>query len=197
MTIKLIIGLRNPGTHYALTRHNAGAWFVDELVKNYSALAFKVAKKINAELTSFNINNVNCSVLLPLTYMNNSGLAVKTATKFLQVKNDEVLIVHDDLDLAPGRLKFKTGGGHGGHNGVRDIISQLGYADFHRLRIGIGHPQHRGLVLDYVLNKPNLAEKKLIFDAISRGIAAVPVLIAGNSDAAMNLLNSKCDSELL
>lgn len=189
MAIKLIVGLRNPKEQYFLTRHNAGEWFLFDLAKKYNA-NFKAFKKLHGELASLEIDNFACKAFLPLTYMNHSGLAVKTVVNFLQIKINELLIVHDDLDLAPGRVKFKTGGGHGGHNGLRDIINQLKTADFHRLRIGIGHPQHRDLVVDYVLTKPTHEEKQLILLAIKRSIAEIATILSGDSAASMNLLNN-------
>ena len=159
MSIKLIVGLRNPGSAYADTRHNAGGWFVEALAQHYNAV-FKLEKKMHGELTHLEINNESCKALLPLTFMNRSGLSVHAICQFYRIEAHEILIAHDELDLPAGRIKLKTGGGHGGHNGLRDIINQLGSTDFHRLRVGIGHPGHKELVLNYVLGKPSQHERQ-------------------------------------
>ena len=192
MPIKLIVGLRNPGSDYQHTRHNAGAWFVDALVKHEHAL-FKVDKKMHAEWVDLKLQHHACKVVLPLTFMNNSGLPVRAMCQFYRIELDDVLVVHDDLDLAMGRIQLKTGGGHGGHNGLRDIISHLGSPNFHRLRVGIGHPGHKELVLDYVLGKPSQHDKLQIMTAIDRAVGIVPALLAGPMAAAMNSLNEVRD----
>lgn len=188
MAIKLIVGLRNPGSAYAKTRHNAGGWFAEALVKQYNAV-FKVEKKLHGELAEINLNNDSCKVLLPSTFMNHSGLPVRAVCQYYGIEPDEVLVVHDELDLPTGRSKLKTGGGHGGHNGLRDIISQLGGTGFHRLRIGIGHPGHKDLVLNYVLGKPSQDDKKNIDEAIESSIAVMPTVVSGNMAMAMNQLH--------
>lgn len=192
MPIKLIVGLRNPGNDYQHTRHNAGAWFVDDLVK-HEHTTFKVDKKMHAEWVDLTLKHHSCKVLLPLTFMNNSGLPVRAVCQFYRIELDEVLVVHDDLDLAVGRIQLKTGGGHGGHNGLRDIIAHLGSPNFHRLRVGIGHPGHKELVLDYVLGKPSQHDKLQIMTAIDRAVGIVPALLAGPMAAAMNSLNEVRD----
>ena len=131
-----------------------------------------------------------CKLLLPLTFMNHSGFPVRAVCQFYRIEPNELLVVHDELDLPAGRIKLKTGGGHGGHNGLRDIISQIGSSDFHRLRIGIAHPGHRDLVVDYVLGKPSQSDRELIFEAIDRGVAAISTVLTGTLAAAMNLINS-------
>lgn len=188
MAIKLIIGLRNPGSAYEHTRHNAGGWLVEALAQRHNAF-FKTDKKLHSELANLEINNHSCKALLPLTFMNHSGLPTREVSQFYRINTDEILVAHDELDLPAGRIKIKTGGGHGGHNGLRDIIQQLGSADFHRLRVGIGHPGHKDLVLNYVLGKPTQQERLLIFDAIDRSIAVIATAIRGNIAGAMNLLN--------
>lgn len=188
MAIKLIIGLRNPGSAYEHTRHNAGGWLVETLTQRHNAF-FKTDKKLHGELANFEVNKYPCKALLPLTFMNHSGLPAREVSQFYRISADEILVVHDELDLPAGRIKIKTGGGHGGHNGLRDIIQQLGCSDFHRLRVGIGHPGHKDLVLNYVLGKPTQQERQLIFDAIDRGIAVITTAITGNIAGAMNLLN--------
>ena len=188
MSIKLIVGLRNPGAAYEHTRHNAGGWFVDALARHYNA-QFKPDKKLHGEYSQLDINGVACKALLPLVFMNHSGLPVQAVCQFYRIEPNEILVAHDELDLPVGRIKLKTGGGHGGHNGLRDIISQLGCTDFHRLRVGIGHPGHKDLVLNYVLGKPSQHDRQLIFDAIDRGVDVMPTVLAGGIAVAMSQLN--------
>ena len=188
MTIKLIVGLRNPGSPYTHTRHNAGGWFVESLMQHHSA-PFKIDKKLHGEIAQLDINNLSCKALLPLVFMNHSGLAVRAVCQFYKIEPHEVLVAHDELDLDVGRIKLKTGGGHGGHNGLRDIVSQLGSTDFHRLRVGIGHPGHKDLVLNYVLGKPSPNDRQLMFDAIDRAVAVMPTVLSGDIAVAMSQLN--------
>ena len=188
MPIKLIVGLRNPGSAYEQTRHNAGAWFSLALAKHYHQV-FKVDKKLSGELMQLDLNSHSCKVLLPLTFMNLSGLSIRAVCQFYRIELDEILVAHDELDLPVGRIKLKTGGGHGGHNGLRDIIAQLGGVGFHRLRIGIGHPGHKDLVLNYVLGKPSQHDRQLIAGAIDNAIAIMPTMLSGNLAIAMSQLN--------
>ena len=189
MTIKLIVGLRNPGSAYEATRHNAGAWFIETLMRHYP-ISLKVNSKFHGEVGRFEIDNQPCHILLPLTFMNLSGLSVRAISQFYDIRPDEILVAHDELDLPVGRVKLKTAGGVGGHNGIRDIVAQLGSNEFHRLRIGIGHPGHKDLVLNFVLGKPSVADKNLIEDAIERTIPSLPDLVSGKISAAMNQINS-------
>ncbi len=188
MTIKLIVGLQNPGVAYQNTRHNAGAWFVETLTRRHHA-TFKIEKGMHAALASFNLDNNPCKTILPSTYMNQSGLPTRAVSQFYRIEPQEILVVHDDLDLACGRIKLKTGGGNGGHNGLRDIIAQLGTSEFHRLRIGIGHPGHRDLVHNYVLGSPKSEERQDINEAIERGIEVMSLVLSDNMMNAMNILN--------
>lgn len=188
MAIKLIIGLRNPGSAYEHTRHNAGAWLTYSLAQIHH-ISFKLEKKMQAELAELETNNHSSKLILPLTFMNHSGQPVRCISQFYKIQPEEILVVHDELDLPTGRIKLKTGGGHGGHNGLRDIIAQLGSNDFHRLRIGIGHPGHKDLVHQYVLSKPSTQDRQKIYEAIDRGITSVPLLLAGDLARAMNQLN--------
>lgn len=188
MSIKLIVGLRNPGSAYAHTRHNAGGWFAELLAARHDA-QFKREKKLNGELATIQIENRICRLLLPLTFMNHSGLPIRSVCQFYQIEPEEILVAHDELDLPEGRIKLKTGGGHGGHNGLRDTISHLGSSNFHRLRIGIGHPGHKDLVTNFVLTRPSASERQLMFDAIDRAITAMPTLFSKGMHAAMSLLN--------
>lgn len=188
MTIKLIIGLRNPGSAYEHTRHNAGAWFVNALAHRLNA-SFKSEKKLHCELAQIVMGEHHCKLALPLTFMNHSGLPAREISQFYRIAPQEILVVHDELDLPAGRSKLKTGGGPGGHNGLRDMIAQLGSGDFHRLRIGIGHPGHKDMVLSYVLGKPSPKDRQSIFDAIEQAIAVMPPIMNGELGAAMNLLH--------
>ncbi|STX28072.1 peptidyl-tRNA hydrolase [Legionella beliardensis] len=189
MAIKLIIGLKNPGPAYTNTRHNAGSWFV-ELVASYYRISFKSEKKLHAELAIFEQDNQACRLLLPTTFMNHSGIPTQEVSQFYRIEPDEILVVHDELDLPAGRIKLKTGGGHGGHNGLRDIANRLGSSNFHRLRVGIGHPGHKDLVLNYVLGKPSSADKELILATLERTMTSLPLLIKGDLVQAMNKINS-------
>lgn len=188
MTIKLIIGLRNPGSQYEQTRHNAGAWFIKELMEKYTVQS-KIEKKFHSEYTTLSIPPFLCKTLLPLTWMNQSGLPVQEIVRFYRIEAEEILVAHDDLDLTCGDIRLKTGGGHGGHNGLRDIISKLGTPDFHRLRIGIGHPGHKDQVVNYVLSKPSIEDKDLILTAINRSIDIMPLIVGNDLSKAMTLLH--------
>lgn len=188
MTIKLIIGLRNPGPAYSNTRHNAGSWFVEMIALHYHA-SFKLEKKLHAQFAAIEQEQYSCKIVLPTTFMNQSGLPVKEVSQFYRIKPEEILIVHDELDLPAGRIKLKTGGGHGGHNGLRDITQHLSNANFHRLRVGIGHPGHKDLVLNYVLGKPSSEDKQLIMSTLEETISAIPLLLKGELALAMNQIN--------
>jgi peptidyl-tRNA hydrolase, PTH1 family len=189
MAIKLIIGLRNPGQAYEQTRHNAGGWLASSLAQRHN-LSFKLEKKMQAELAELELNKYPGTLMLPLTFMNHSGQPARLFSQFYKIQPEEILVAHDDLDLPVGRITLKTGGGHGGHNGLRDIISQLGSNAFHRLRIGIGHPGHKDLVHHYVLSKPSALDRQQIDEAIDRGIAIIPLVLSGDLAKAMNQLNS-------
>lgn len=192
MPIKLIVGLRNPGTSYEQTRHNAGAWFTQSVLEHYS-LKLSCNRKLQAELVELELplTQQTCFIASPTTFMNQSGTSVRAIAHFFRIKPDEILVVHDELDLMPGRIKLKTGGGHGGHNGLRDIITQLGENTFHRLRIGIGHPGEKSLVLNYVLGKPTANDRTVISDAIHRAVEAIPTMLTCDLTIAMNELNSQ------
>lgn len=187
MPIKLIIGLKNPGPEYHKTRHNAGAWFIDKLALDYQ-LTLKKQASLHAEIASLNLSTGGCKIACPTTFMNHSGLATRQLAQFHQVLPEEILVVHDDLDILVGQVKFKHGGGHGGHNGLRDIITHLGSADFYRLRVGIGHPGHRDLVLNYVLGKPSVSDRQAIDEAIIRASASLPAILNGDYDRVNNQL---------
>lgn len=153
-------------------------------------ISFKSERKFRGEIATLENNGMQCGIFLPSTFMNTSGEGVLAVCQFYKIAPSEVLIVHDDLDLPVGVVKFKTGGGHAGHNGLRDIIARLNSKDFHRLRIGIGHPGHKELVVDYVLSKPSVSDKELINNAISRAIDFIPNIINGNFAEVMRGLHT-------
>lgn len=187
--IKLIVGLCNPGSDYEKTRHNAGAWlvraFADSLQQTFSS-----EKKFKGLVSEVSIKEQHCWLLLPTTYMNNSGQAIKALASFYKIDPTEILVVHDELDFPPGIIRLKQGGGSGGHNGLKDTITHLGTPDFYRLRVGIGHPGDRSKVLNYVLSPPNKAEKKLILEAIDHALPLLPDLLAGKVAQVMQELHT-------
>jgi len=190
MTIKLVVGLQNPGTKYAPTRHNAGGWFVAALAEQHNQM-FNTNKPFFSELSKLDADSCSIYAALPTVYMNESGRAVRSICQFYKIKPEEVLIAHDDLDLPVGTVRLKTGGGHGGHNGLRDIIAQLGSRDFHRLRIGIGHPGHKSEVHDYVLHKPSVQDKKAIDTAVINALHVMPDVLQGKLANAMKTLHTE------
>ncbi|WP_294610499.1 aminoacyl-tRNA hydrolase [uncultured Gilliamella sp.] len=189
-TIKLIVGLANPGSEYAATRHNAGAWFVDLLAMRYNQ-SLKNEPKFFGYSSRINISGQNVHLLVPTTFMNLSGKAVQAMATFYQIKPEEILVAHDELDLNPGIAKLKFGGSHGGHNGLKDIANKLGNnLNFYRLRIGIGHPGDKNKVIGYVLNKPSKPEQELIDKAIDESISCMDILISQGIEASMNQLHA-------
>lgn len=188
--LKVIVGLGNPGAKYSKTRHNAGFWFVDEAADKYS-ISFRTEKKFFAEVAKVSISGKDIWLLKPDTFMNRSGQAVQSLLSFFRITAEQILVVHDEIDLPAGSAKLKTGGGHGGHNGLRDIISQLGSKDFHRLRIGVGHPGSKDQVVDYVLHKPSVDEQILIDQDINDAVSVLPDLASGAFEQAMQTLHSK------
>ena len=190
MNIKLIVGLGNIGTEYEHTRHNAGFWFADELAAQWKT-AFRPEKKFHGEAAHAARPEGDTWLLKPATYMNLSGDAVAALARFYKIRPDEILVVHDELDIPCGQIRFKLGGGNGGHNGLKDIQAKLGTADFYRLRLGIGHPGDRNLVVGYVLNKPSAAERELIDQSIAKSLKAMPDIMAGRQEEAVRFLHSK------
>ena len=187
--IKLIVGLSNPGEQYTNTRHNAGAWFVDAAIStlndgiNQSSL--KPERKFHGLFGKAN----NVDLLIPTTYMNESGLSVKACAKYYNVPAEAILVAHDDLDLPVGTVRLKFDGGDGGHNGLKDIISHLHTKQFYRLRIGIGRPTHKEVV-DYVLENPSKADRQLINEAIAKACEILPLLLEGEIAKAMQKLHT-------
>lgn len=188
--IKLIVGLGNPGREYEDTRHNVGFWFIDELAWQWQA-TLKEEKKFYGEVARIARPEGDVWLLKPNTFMNKSGRAVAALANFYKIKPQEILVVHDELDIDPGRIKFKLGGGNGGHNGLKDIQAKLGTADFYRLRLGIGHPGEKPLVVGYVLNKPSAEHRQAIDDAIAKSLQGMPMLLAGEWEDAQRFLHSR------
>lgn len=174
--IRLIAGLGNPGPNYAETRHNAGAWFIEALCQQFR-LTLSFDTKFSARMAEWTFGGKTYPLLIPTTYMNHSGQALGAYAKYFQIPVESILIAHDELDLKAGDFRFKTGGGHAGHNGLRDIMHHLQSRDFQRIRLGIDHPGHKDEVSDYVLNKPNKEEKIQIKTAIQEAITALQKLL--------------------
>jgi PTH1 family peptidyl-tRNA hydrolase len=188
--IGLIVGLGNPGTEHEATRHNAGFWFVDELAAHQHA-AFRAETKFFGQVARVNLATQDVWLLKPTTYMNRSGQAVSALASYYKIDAENILVVHDELDLPVGNARLKQGGGHGGHNGLRDIASALGTKNFLRLRIGIAHPGDSKQVTNYVLGRPSTQDRHAIEDAIRDAIDVMPLVVGGDRDRAMNILNPK------
>ncbi|AKG07016.1 peptidyl-tRNA hydrolase [Moraxella bovoculi] len=187
MSIKLIVGLGNPGNEYKDTRHNTGFWFVDKISEQFG-ISLSHDKKFHGDVGRGKIFGQDVRLLKPDTFMNRSGLAVVPLAKFYNIAPNEILIAHDELDIAPGSIRLKTGGGHGGHNGLRDILPHIG-ADFHRLRIGIGHPGHASKVSGWVLSKPSSDDGISIDKALDCALDNLNLIMAGDFDKARNAIN--------
>ena len=187
--VDIIVGLGNPGSEYANTRHNAGFWFVDEVARKFGG-SFKSEKKFNGELARAVIHGRDVLLLKPTTYMNLSGQSLQALMNFYKVSIEHVLVVHDDLDLPVGSMRLKQGGGHGGHNGLRDIIARCGGNGFQRLRIGIGHPGEKSKVTGHVLKKASDEDAREIEDGIIRAMAELDLIVNGDSQKAMQKLHT-------
>jgi len=194
MPIRLIVGLGNPGKKYESTRHNAGFWLVERLAAQHR-LTLRKEAKFHGLVARFDAAAGHVWLLQPQTWMNESGTAVGALAQFHRIAADEILVAHDELDLPPGGVKIKQGGGHAGHNGLRDIIENLGAPDFWRLRIGIGHPRDIAAseqeVVDFVLHPPRKEERELIDAVIDRGVAVFDLILADKMAAAMHKLHTK------
>jgi PTH1 family peptidyl-tRNA hydrolase len=189
-SIKLIVGLANPGAEYAQTRHNAGAWYVDLLAERHNQ-SLKEEAKFFGYTARLNLAGQDVRLLVPSTFMNLSGKAVVAMAGFYRILPEEILVAHDELDIPPGVAKLKLGGGNGGHNGLKDIQNKLGNnPNFYRLRIGIGHPGDKSKVVGFVLGKPPASEQTLIDDAIDESIRCTEVLMQDGITKAMNRLHS-------
>jgi len=191
MTIRLLVGLGNPGPEYEATRHNAGFWWIDAVAaklgarlvfeRNYHGLVARVSRAGGEPLW----------LLEPQTYMNLSGKSVGALARFFKIAPEEILVAHDELDLLPGQVKLKQGGSHAGHNGLKDIVAQLGSADFWRLRLGIGHPGVKAEVIHYVLKKPSPEHREAMEHCVARTLEALDLLLAGEMERAMMKVHVK------
>lgn len=186
--LHIVVGLGNPGAEYRATRHNAGFWFVDALARAGRA-EFRPQSRYHGELAKVSIGGRELVLLKPQTFMNRSGQSVRALCDYMKTPIGQVLVAHDELDLPVGTARFKLGGGHGGHNGLRDIISHCG-ADFWRLRLGIAHPGDRSQVIDYVLQRPSAADEQQINAGIAAGSAALATLLRDGSERAMKELHT-------
>lgn len=187
--LRIIVGLGNPGPEHLLTRHNAGCWFVDALAAKLGG-RFRSHTRFQGEICRVQLNGSEVTLLKPTTYMNRSGLAIRALSDYLKVSPAETLVVHDELDLPAGDARFKLGGGHGGHNGLRDTITHIG-ADFWRLRLGIGHPGDKSQVIDYVLHRASKDEEAQILAALAEAVDALPLFVEQGAERAMNGLHAK------
>jgi len=193
MPIRLIVGLGNPGPDYEQTRHNAGFWLVDNLANSLPGCRLQRESRFNALVAKTVIAGNEVWLLEPLTYMNRSGQSVGALARFYKINADEVLVVHDELDLAPGIARMKKGGSSGGHNGLKDITAALGTQDYWRLRLGIGHPRTLGLqqpVADFVLHRPRKDEQVLIEESIDKSLRVIPPIVEGKFDLATMQLHT-------
>lgn len=187
--LNLLVGLGNPGPEYAATRHNVGVWFLEAVAKHYG-VAWRQENKFSGKVGQIQLNHSTCWLLQPTTFMNHSGQSVAAFTHFYKLAPESVLVAHDELSFPAGVIRFKEGGGHGGHNGLRDIIACLNSMEFKRLRIGIDHPGDRNKVTDYVLSKPNHSDHVLIEQAIGHALSALPDLLLGNFQSAFQYLHN-------
>jgi PTH1 family peptidyl-tRNA hydrolase len=188
--LELLVGLGNPGPQYVLTRHNAGFWWIDELASRYGG-HFRAEAKFGGEVCRISTGARSLWLLKPMTFMNRSGQSIVRFASFYKIPLRGMLIAHDELDLPPGTVRLKRGGGHGGHNGLRDAIRHLGGNDFLRLRLGIGHPGNSGDVVDYVLHRASLGEQELIEGAIEDAAREFPRLVEGQLEHVMHALHSR------
>lgn len=187
--LRLIAGLGNPGPKYEQTRHNAGFWLVDEMARRQAA-QWRVENRFLGEVARVTLDGSDVWLLKPSTYMNRSGQSVAAMSAFYKIAPGQLAVAHDEIDLPPGDVRFKFGGGHGGHNGLRDIFSHLG-RDFWRVRLGVGHPGHRDQVIDYVLGRPGRDERSQIELCVDRAVDLLPKLVGGDSERAMHALHSR------
>ncbi len=188
--MRLLIGLGNPGPDYREHRHNVGFWLLDRILTAQGG-RFRLESKFHGEVARIQPGGQDLWLLKPQTYMNRSGLSVGAFCRYYRIPVEQILVAHDELDLPPGQVRLKQGGGHAGHNGLRDIINALGARDFWRLRIGIGHPGDRTQVVDYVLSRPSRAEQEAIDQALDEVEAALPAILGGRFQVAMNRLHRR------
>ena len=188
--IKMIVGLGNIGKEYENTRHNVGEWLIAKIAAEQGE-SFSTNSKLNCHIAKVNIAYNNVFLVFPTTFMNNSGLAVSKVANFYKIEPNEILIVHDELDIDNGQIRLKQSGGHGGHNGLRSIHQHLGTNDYLRLRIGIDHPGHKSQVANFVLSNPSIAQKKLIDESIDNAINSIDDIINGKIEPVMQRLHTK------
>jgi len=187
--LRLVVGLGNPGPEYAATRHNAGFWFVDELARRHGG-RLRPERRYGGDAGRITVAGVDLWLLKPMTYMNRSGSSIRALCDYLQVPSAEVLVAHDDLDLPPGTVRLKHGGGAGGHNGLKDAIQHMGQ-DFWRLRFGVGHPGDREEVIGYVLRRAGTEEQQAIEEAVALAADELPRLFAEGAERVMNRLHAR------
>ena len=187
--IKLFVGLGNPGPEYEATRHNAGFWWIDALARELKT-SLSMDKSYHGMVARTTVNGNTVWLLQPQTYMNLSGKSVAALARFFKITPQEVLVAHDELDIAPGQVKLKFGGSHAGHNGLRDMHAQLGSADYWRLRLGVGHPGDKAEVVNWVLKKPSLDHRIAIEQCIDRSLKALPAFLAGDMEKATLLVHT-------
>ncbi|QGW64307.1 aminoacyl-tRNA hydrolase [Lysobacter soli] len=187
--LRLIVGLGNPGAEHLRTRHNAGFWFVDALALR-QGVRFGLESKLFGETAKIDVAGRPIWLLKPATFMNLSGKSVAAALRYWKIEPEQMLVVHDELDLAPGTARLKFDGGHGGQNGLRDITKLLGHGKYHRLRIGIGHPGHKDRVTSWVLGKPGADDEASILRAISDADDVLPLAVSGDFNEAMKRLHT-------
>ncbi len=187
--LRLIAGLGNPGVKYTRTRHNAGFWFVDEIAKRHGG-QWRSERRFHGEIARITIARQDVWLIKSAAFMNQSGCAVAAVCGFYRYAPAEILVAHDEIDLPPGAIRFKFAGGHGGHNGLRDIFAPLG-REFWRVRIGVGHPGHRDAVIQYVLAPPSCVEMVEIEHAIDAALEQLPKLVSGDSEHAMQALHTR------
>jgi len=187
--IKLFVGLGNPGPEYEATRHNAGFWWIDALARELKT-SLSMDKGYHGMLARTSVHGQTVWLLQPQTFMNLSGKSVGALARFFKIASHEILVAHDELDIAPGQVKLKFGGSHAGHNGLRDIHAQLGSGDYWRLRLGVGHPGDKSEVVNWVLKKPSLDDRIAIDQCIDRSLKALPAFLAGDMDKATLLVHT-------
>jgi peptidyl-tRNA hydrolase, PTH1 family len=189
LPLRIIVGLGNPGPEHQVTRHNVGFWFVDLLARRHGG-EFRDYRKYSGETARVAIDGQELILLKPTTYMNRSGLSVRQISDFYKITPDDILVAHDELDLPVGSVRLKKGGGHGGHNGLRDTIAHIGES-FWRLRLGIGHPGNKAEVIDYVLTRAPRVEEDLILEAVNTAADSVPLILEQGAERAMTKLHSR------
>lgn len=187
--VALLVGLGNPGDRYARTRHNAGFWLVDEFARRHGG-ELRADKRFHGDVGRLQVDGHELRLLKPATFMNHSGRSVAAYARFFRIEPASILVAYDEIDLPPGSVRLKQGGGHGGHNGIRDTIQAMGSPDFGRLRLGVGHPGHKDAVVGYVLGVPPAAERQALEDAVHASCDALPLLLEGEWDRAFQRLHT-------